>query len=349
LPRSGVASRVGLRVTCSCDVDGWIRDVIASAGPLHPRPRWWLLVAAGFLCVAACVPAAEQQRSPAIEYGAEQPSAFDLPTKSIDAVEVGLRSEAGVSSALLLTFLDVGQGDAVLIQAPNGQSVLYDGGGAGNGLSDRLRSVGLDSLVLVIASHNHADHIGGLPDVIREFRPRFVMENGIPHTTRAYERFLRSIEASGSQLLEPTQRRIGIGEVELLILPPPQRPGWGQNDNSVGVIVSFGAFRVALAGDAERRQWNWWLSTHREFLQPVQVHKASHHGSRNGDTRAAIRTLRPEVVVIGVGSDNRYGHPHPEMLALYEAAGATVFRTDRDGTIRIAANASGAYEVRTAR
>jgi competence protein ComEC len=248
---------------------------------------------------------------------------------------------------LLLTFLDVGQGDAVLIRAPSGQAVLYDGGGGGRDLPRQLRALGIHSLDLVIASHNHADHIGGLADVVREFRPRFVLDNGIPHTTQAYRHLLLSIEQSGSQLLAPERRTIRLGEAELQILPPPGRAGWGHNDNSVGVIVRYGHFRASLMGDAEARQFDWWLENHRDLFQPVHVHKASHHGSRNGDTPDAIRTLRPEVVVIGVGSANNYGHPDASVLDLYTSVGAKVYRTDRDGSVRILALPSGEYRVET--
>jgi competence protein ComEC len=221
--------------------------------------------------------------------------------------------------ALELVFLDVGQGDAVLIRSPSGQTVLYD---AGEKHADALRqliALGVERLDLVIASHAHADHIGGMADVILHYRPRFYLDNGLPHTTRTYERTLEAVLAVDAQLLEPTARRIDLGDVTLHVLPPPGIVGWGQNNNSVGVIVEYGAFRASLAGDAEPEQWAWWLANHRDFLPRVQVHKSSHHGSRNGDTLEAMRVLEPQVVVIGVAHDNRYGHPHEEALSLYAA------------------------------
>jgi competence protein ComEC len=259
-----------------------------------------------------------------------------------DLVTAGMPDTA----PLTIVFFDVGQGDAILIRAPTGQAVLYDGGEGRAELLPKLRGLGVDELSLVIASHNHADHIGGLPEVIRAYQPGFVMDNGVPHTTRTYERFLQAIDAAGSQLLEPTRRSIRLGEAELLILPPPGRPSWGHNDNSIGVIVRYGEFRTSLLGDAEHRQFEWWLSSHRDLFQRVQVHKASHHGSRNGDTLEAIRALRPEAVVIGVASNNSYGHPHEEALALYRSVGATVYRTDRDGEVTIEAWPTGEFRVR---
>lgn len=90
------------------------------------------------------------------------------------------------AQGLELHFIDVGQGDSVFIRSPSGQSALYDGGDRGTAALDYLRSIGVESLDLVIASHAHADHIGGLASVVRAYRPRFFMDNGIPHTTRTY-------------------------------------------------------------------------------------------------------------------------------------------------------------------
>jgi competence protein ComEC len=247
-------------------------------------------------------------------------------------------------AVLTIDVLDVGQGDAILLRSA-GRAVLYDGGDGRTELVPLLRALGVDSLSLVVASHNHADHIGGLIDVIREYRPRLVLENGLPHTTRSYERFLDAVREAGSQLLEPTARRIGFGNAALHVLPPPGRSGWDQNDNSVGLLVEAGAFRASLLGDSEHRQQAWWLETMPAAFPRVQLHKASHHGSRNGDTAAMIARLAPEIVVIGLAADNGYGHPHPEALAHYERAGATVYRTDRDGHIRIEVAADGSYRV----
>jgi competence protein ComEC len=249
------------------------------------------------------------------------------------------------ANELELHFFDVGQGDAVLIRAPSGRSVLYDGGPDGERLVALLDSAGVTSLELVIASHNHADHIGGLVEVIERYQPRFVVENGIPHTTRTYERFLQALVAAGTQRLEPTRRTVMLDSVRLVILPPPGHVAWAQNDNSVGLRVEFGEFSATLLGDAEPRQHGWWLRTHPDLFGPVQVHKASHHGSANGDSPAMLGVLSPGVVVIGVGADNRYGHPHPDMLALYRDVGAEVYRTDLHGTVRIFAQEDGTTSV----
>lgn len=117
------------------------------------------------------------------------------------------------------------------------------------------------------------------------------------------------------------------------------------NDHSVGVIVSYGEFDAALTGDAEQPEFAWWLQNVPELLKPVEVYKAAHHGSPNGDSPDSIETFQPEAVVISVGLNNSYGHPSAEALALYDSIGAQVYRTDLQGTIIVTAKADGTYQV----
>ena len=119
----------------------------------------------------------------------------------------------------------------MLIQRPSGQQVVCDGGAGAQTVRDYLEALHLGALDLVIASHAQADHIGGLPAVIRKFMPAYFMDNGIPATTRIYEQLLEAVEEAESLLLEPVARRISLGEVTLQLLPSPGVASWGQNDN----------------------------------------------------------------------------------------------------------------------
>lgn len=245
--------------------------------------------------------------------------------------------------------MDVGQGDGILIQSPSGQNVVYDAGENPSRMRDYLAGLGVSAVGLVIGSHNHTDHIGGLPEVLRFFRPPFYMDSGVPATTQTYKRVLEAVGEAGSQLLEPTARRIQLGEASLSVVPPSGILHWDQNDNSIGILVEYGYFRLSLAGDAEPREWAQWLRLHRDLFARVQIHKSSHHGSSQGDTAEGMDLLSPDVVVISVGRGNGYGHPDPEAVGLYAGRGATVYRTDLNGTIIVDAQASGAYTVRVER
>jgi competence protein ComEC len=253
------------------------------------------------------------------------------------------------AQALELHFIDVGQGDAVLIRSASGQTALYDGGRSAGTALAYLRSVGVESLDLVIASHADADHIGGLIEVVRAYRPRYFMDNGIPHTTATYRRLLEAVAMAGSQYLEATPRRIAMGDVALHILPPPGDPKLGQNDNSVGVVIEYGTFRAVLTGDASEREFEWWSRLSPDLMTRATIYKASHHGSSNGDTRTNLNAFQPEAVIISVGADNAYGHPAEEVSLLYRSVAERVFRTDHQGTLLVQAEGDGTYLVQADR
>jgi competence protein ComEC len=252
----------------------------------------------------------------------------------------GAEAQAGPTT---IHFLDVGQGDAVLIRAADGRAVLYDSGE--RSIVEQLRALDVRSLELVIVSHNHADHMGSVGEILTAFKPRFLMENGVPNTTRAFERMMQAARDAGTQILAPTSRTITLGDARLHVIPPPGRAsfGTGHNDNSIGIIVEIGSFRASLLGDAEHHLQDWWLQNHRASFRKVDVHKASHHGSRNGDTQAMMQVLSPTHVVISLGAGNTYGHPHAQALSLYQKA--TVHRTDQHGSVVVTVQPNGSYTV----
>ena len=245
-----------------------------------------------------------------------------------------------------IRFLDVGQGDAALVLTSDGRRALIDGGPDGDLVDAYLTPDRIDRLDLVIASHNHLDHIGGLPAVFATRGVANVVENGMPATTRIYGRFVDAMARRGSRVLAATPRELTLGTATFRILPP-----WSaaedQNDASVGVIVSHGAFRALFTGDAETRAIGAWIRDGR--ISRVQVAKAGHHGSRNGVTPALVRAASPGLVVISVGEANRYRHPHPEALAAWRAPGRRILRTDLEGTIRVRGCADGRVFTTTAR
>src|SRR5690606_25435117 len=114
---------------------------------------------------------------------------------------------------------------------------------------------------LFIASHNHADHIGGAAAVLRAFPVRFFMDNGVPHTTVTYRNMLEALRQRDVQLLEPERRTINLGDVELEILPPSGNPALDHNNNSIGIALKYGEFRAMFGGDAENLLWAHWLAT----------------------------------------------------------------------------------------
>ena len=263
-------------------------------------------------------------------------------TRGLVAIGVALVLAARLSAqSLKIHFLDVGQGDAVLLRE-GGKSALIDAGPSSANVLAYLRALGVDTIDLLVASHNHADHIGGMTAVLGGTVVRYYMDNGLRTQTGVYLRTLAAVEASGAQYLKATPRTVTLGAAQLRVLPP--LPGAReQNLASVGIRVDYGGFHALLTGDSETELLTHWLTTGE--VARVQVLKAAHHGSRNGVTPAWVTTTSPGVVVISVGATNGYGHPSAFAIGMWEGAGAHVYRTDRDGAITIQAQQSGAFEV----
>jgi competence protein ComEC len=249
-------------------------------------------------------------------------------------------------AGLLVYFLDVGQGDATLLRGPDGRHVLIDAGERSTAVRDALRQLRVPRLDLVVISHYHHDHIGGLPAVFDALPVATVLENGLATTTQSFQRTLAAIERNQSRVLRASERTVTVGAMALAVLPPHPR-ATTQNLASVGLVASYGQFRVLLTGDAETQTVEWW--TQRRAVPAVTVAKAGHHGSQNGTTRALVEAARPGLVVVSVGRDNSYGHPHAEALTRWAARTRLILQTASEGTVAVRGCRDGSYRVRTTR
>lgn len=238
-----------------------------------------------------------------------------------------------------LVFLDVGQGDAIVIRAPEGNVALIDAGNDAE-ILPLLESLGVTSIDLVIASHLDFDHIGGIDEVLRAIPVGSYMDNGDANDTQSYRELVHTLRAAQVNYLPAVSQTIALGSVGLTILPPPS---WGRsaNDESIGVLVEYGEFRALLTGDSEVDELNYFLSM---GLPQVTVLKAAHHGARNGVTPRWLDVTKPKVVVISVGAGNAYGHPDPWALRYYEAVASEVYRTDLHGHVAVTGSPDGSYE-----
>lgn len=246
------------------------------------------------------------------------------------------------TSGLLARFLDIGQGDAALLETGDGKRVLVDGGPSAGRLRPLLQARRVRALDLVVASHHHLDHIGGLPALFRQLPVANMLENGMPATTRIYRDLLTALEAGGTRLLRADERILTLGTMQLRVLPPLAGAD-DQNLASVGLIASHGAFRILFTGDAEVAALDAWVRAGR--IPEVTVVKAAHHGSENGTTAQLVAATKPRLVVISAGRGNSYGHPHAITLMRWQAPGRQILRTDRDGTITIRGCRDGSTRV----
>jgi competence protein ComEC len=254
----------------------------------------------------------------------------------------GILPGSGVSDRdLTLHFLDVGQGDGAAVRTPLGHWVVVDAGPAGE-RSDAGRRVvapflsrhGARTLALVVISHAHADHLGGVPAVLSRLRANLVIEPAAMVPDPRYTAFLGQLETRRIPWHAARRgERFSLDGVTFTVLhPAPAWRHWGEdvNEDSLVLLVEYGSFQAVLSGDAGFPA----ESAMAELLGPVDVLKVGHHGSGGSTGEAWLRALRPRVAVISVGR-NDYGHPAPATLARLSRSSAEVHRTDREGTITI--------------
>jgi len=247
-------------------------------------------------------------------------------------------------SVLSLTVFDVGQADAVFIETPDRFQVLVDGGGDAQ-ILQKLGSVMpfWDRTVdLVILTHPHADHVGGLVDVIKRYRVGAVIESNANYGTAEYAEWQKLKKenniVSHSAVLG---MRVGIGRYARVQILSPfgimsavslKNP----HDANVTALVSFGASKFLLMGDAEDEIERGILG--RGINPRANMLKVGHHGSRTSSSEIFLAAVSPEISVVSAGRNNRYGHPHQEILDRLATFSKQVFRTDRDGDVVISSD-----------
>jgi competence protein ComEC len=255
--------------------------------------------------------------------------------------------------------LDVGQGDSALIITPEGKSVLIDAGPpqAGDEVVAALRKKDVRSLDLAVATHPHADHIGGMRPVIENFGVKNFLDSGQVYASKEYERMLRAIQEKGIRFIEAKKgMKFDFDSgVKLEVLNPPgdgrwitevRRGGSVENANSIVLRLSYGNFSMLFTGDAETETEDLIMESGAPLS--AQVLKVGHHGSRHATSARFLDAVAPEAAVISCGADNRYGHPARQTLDRLRKAGVKIYRTDLNGEIAIVADGNK-FEIHPAR
>ena len=244
-------------------------------------------------------------------------------------------SKVPKDSKLMISYMDVGQGDAAYIKV-NGNDILIDAGPRSNSkeLLEQLKAKNIDDFELVIATHPHEDHIGGMVDVFKEYEVKAFYSPKITHTTKTYENLVKAVKDEGLKTKELKGGMvIDLGEGAKFDVFTPQKSEYEElNDYSPIMKLSFGDTSYLFTGDAEKLAEEEALAKYKTSLDS-DVIKFGHHGSSSSSSNAFIEAVSPKYGIISCAKDNKYGHPHRETLDIIKKYNIKTFRTDTDGEI----------------
>lgn len=244
----------------------------------------------------------------------------------------GLPDPQPLAGHLVVSYLDVGQGDASLLQAEGCTMLIDTGRHDRQDLLPLLQQAGVTALDVLVLTHPHADHIGQAARVLRTLPVAEVWMSGWEHTTATFERTLDALLDSEAGYWEPrTGDTHRCGPLFIQILNPSE-PLTDIHDN-LALRVTFGQVAFLWTGDAETRHEEAMLATGLPVV--AQVLQLGHHGSRTSSGERFLQAVDPSVAVYSAGRDNDYGHPHREVMERLEALGIPVYGTDEYGTIRV--------------
>lgn len=242
---------------------------------------------------------------------------------------------------LHLFFLDIGQGDSILIRTPENHKILIDGG-PGNLVVRQLAEIlpFFDKKIdLMILTHPHEDHVAGLVEVLKRFEVEHVLITAVNYENTAYDELLREIDLQGIDLLTAkSSEDFVLGSVFLDVLYPfgdlTGRDFENVNNSSIVLKLYHEDLKVLMTGDLEVEGEEALIASGEDL--EANILKAGHHGSRTASSADFLKKVGPEVVVIQCGKDNQFGHPHPETLRnLYRANVESIRRTDEEGRVHL--------------
>lgn len=284
--------------------------------------------------------------------------------------DAAANNKVDAKGQLIISMLDIGQGDAVLIQTgakniliDTGDDKYYEDGKKGKEntqLLTELQKLKIDHIDTLVMTHAHADHIGKADKVIAQYGVKELVYNGIPSTSKYFINALKAAKANGTQ-----QVKVKAGDVldfgngvSFEIVSPSQslidedtaaikaKKKVDVNNESVVGRLTFGNFAMLFTGDAEGPVEKDMVASYGKKLK-CQVLKAGHHGSKTSSTAEFLKLVQPESVVMSLGVNNQYGHPHEALLNRLQKQGVkNIYRTDANGTITIVSDGSS-YSITT--
>ncbi len=243
------------------------------------------------------------------------------------------------SGFLNVSFLDVGQGDSIFIEAPNGKQLLIDGGRNGSVVSELASQMSFQDrqIDVVLATHPDSDHIGGLPEVFSRFDILNFVDTGTKGETNTYRTLMDLVLSENSNYVKAKRGLVIVLDkkngVYFQVLAPDENITFKDiNDTSIVGRLVFGESSFLLTGDASKAVENILVYSDGEILDS-DILKSGHHGSKTSSSLLFLEEVSPDVSIISAGYNNSYGHPHINVLENIKAVDSEILETSKDGTI----------------
>lgn len=264
----------------------------------------------------------------------------DLNFTASDGVEITCSGSVEGTGELTLRFLYVGQADCTLVSLPDGKTLLVDGGNDSDGkkIVGYIESLGIERLDMVVATHPHEDHIGGLDKILEAFPAGAIYAPALPASaepdTKNYREFTAAAKAQacGLSTAAAGQMLYDANGVQILCLSPDARDVYSDMNNySIVLKITYGSRSFLLMGDAENEVESVLL--HEGYALSADLIKAGHHGSKTSSFKAFIQAVSPGYAILSCGRKNSYGFPHAKTLETFAAAGTQVFTLSESGSV----------------
>ena len=243
-------------------------------------------------------------------------------------------------STFSIWFIDVGQGDAALVEC-DGHYMLIDGGDKDQSskMYSFLKNNNIDKLDIVVATHAHADHIGGLPGALNYATADLVLSPVDTYDSEAFNDFKKYADKNGNGIViahEGDTFKLGSADIEILAADHDES---NVNNTSIVLLITYGENRFLFTGDAEYEVEQYLCDKYNDEFD-IDLLKVGHHGSDTSSSYRFIRMLMPEYAIISVGENNSYGHPTDAVLSRLSDADCQTYRTDLNGNIKVTSNGS---------